>query len=131
MSAREQDQWLIVSDIDDTLTGDRDSLERLWAALQPLRGSVRLALNSSRPAASVDETIRSYFPAGFAPDAIITGLGTEIRIGGASCPTGPAGSRHGRDRRSSISCCASAISHIGMNSRHRARQALPYPMLKP
>lgn len=83
MSAQDQDQWLIVSDIDDTLTGDRDSLERLWAALQPLRGSVRLALNSSRPAASVDETIRSYFPAGFAPDAIITGLGTEIRIGGA------------------------------------------------
>lgn len=86
MSARWQDQWLIVSDIDDTLTGDREALSRLWAALQPLRGAVRLALNSSRPAASVDETIRSDFPSGFSPDAIITGLGTEIRIGNAFLP---------------------------------------------
>ena len=86
MAAHEQGQWLIVSDIDDTLTGDRDALNRLWAVLQPLRGAVRLVLNSSRPAASVDATIRRDFPAGFSPDAIITGLGTEIRIGSAFLP---------------------------------------------
>ncbi len=83
MSAREKEQWLIVSDIDDTLTGDRKALDCLWEAMRPYRGVVRLALNSSRPAASVDATIRSDFPPDFAPDAIITGLGTEIRIGSA------------------------------------------------
>jgi len=81
MGERDHDQWLIVSDIDDTLTGDREALARLWAAIQPFRGTIRLALNSSRPSASVDKTIREYFPADFAPDAIITGLGTEIRAG--------------------------------------------------
>lgn len=86
MSAREQVEWLIVSDIDDTLTGDREALERLWAALQPLHGAVRLALNSSRPAASVDATLRSEFPSGFSPDAIVTGLGTEIRVGNDFLP---------------------------------------------
>jgi len=74
--------WLLVSDIDDTLTGDREALGRLWQHLKTQRGAVRLALNSSRPAESVDRTLRDYFPQDFEPDAIITGLGTEIRIGG-------------------------------------------------
>lgn len=82
MGGRDQDQWLIVSDIDDTLTGDREALSRLWAAIQPFRGTIRIALNSSRPSESVDKTISEYFPSDFSPDAIITGLGTEIRTGG-------------------------------------------------
>lgn len=76
-------QWLLVSDVDDTLTGNRTDLETLWQALKESKGAVRLALNSSRPAGSVDETIRDYFPSDFVPDAIITGLGTEIRVAGA------------------------------------------------
>ncbi|MFC3567903.1 HAD family hydrolase [Paracoccus simplex] len=74
--------WLLVSDVDDTLTGDRAALERLWAAIRRHPQRLRLALNSSRPAASVDATLAREFPADFAPDAIITGMGTEIRIGG-------------------------------------------------
>lgn len=73
--------WLLVSDIDDTLTGNHEDLHRLWLCLKEHRSRVKVALNSSRPAASVDETLANYFPADFAPDAIITGLGTEIRLG--------------------------------------------------
>lgn len=80
------DLWLIVSDIDDTLTGDRDALLGLWTALQARGSAVRIALNSSRPAESVDRTIRDYFPKDFSAAAIITGLGTEVRIGGHLLP---------------------------------------------
>lgn len=73
--------WLLVSDIDDTLTGNREDLSRLWQRLLACPGNIRLALNSSRPAASVDRTLAEYFPQDFRPDAIITGLGTEIRLG--------------------------------------------------
>ncbi|GAB4516564.1 MAG: hypothetical protein Tsb0019_16050 [Roseibium sp.] len=76
-----RDAWLLVSDIDDTLTGNREDLARLWQRLKLASGRVRLALNSSRPAASVDRTLAEYFPEDFAADAIITGLGTEIRLG--------------------------------------------------
>lgn len=73
--------WLLVSDIDDTLTGDREALGDLWQRLRAAPGRVVLALNSSRPAKSVDRTLAEYFPEGFSPTAIITGLGTEIRLG--------------------------------------------------
>ncbi|POF32330.1 HAD-IIB family hydrolase [Roseibium marinum] len=73
--------WLLVSDIDDTLTGNREDLNRLWQSLKLRHKGAKLALNSSRPAVSVDRTLAEYFPADFAPDAIITGLGTEIRLG--------------------------------------------------
>ena len=75
------DPWLLVSDIDDTLTGHRDDLARLWQRLKAPSGRIRLALNSSRPAASVDRTLAEYFPEDFVPDAVVTGLGTEIRVG--------------------------------------------------
>lgn len=76
--------WLLVSDIDDTLTGDGAALERLWAAVKRHPERVRLALNSSRPAQSVDATLAQVFPAGFAPEAVITGMGTQIRIRGVA-----------------------------------------------
>ncbi|WP_127904252.1 HAD-IIB family hydrolase [Solirhodobacter olei] len=78
--------WLLVSDIDDTLTGDAAALGRLCATLARNRDRVRVALNSSRPAGSVDRTLAQAFPAGFAPDAIITAMGTEIRVAGAPLP---------------------------------------------
>lgn len=74
--------FLLVSDIDDTLTGDRAALVSLCQVLSCHRSRIKVALNSSRPAASVDETLASYFPSKFKPDAVITGLGTEIRIKG-------------------------------------------------
>ncbi|WP_208988411.1 HAD-IIB family hydrolase [Labrenzia sp. VG12] len=79
----EDGPWLLVSDIDDTLTGDRAALDRLWQSLKARKDRLRLALNSSRPAVSVDKTLADDFPDGFQPDAVITGLGTEIRLGGS------------------------------------------------
>jgi len=73
--------WLIVSDIDDTLTGNRDDLARLCRLLRAQKHRLHVALNSSRPAASVDETLKDYFPEDFEPAAVITGLGTELRLG--------------------------------------------------
>lgn len=73
--------WLLVSDIDDTLTGDRAALDLLCRKLRQEPRGLSVALNSSRPVASVDETLRDYFPEGFVPEAVITGLGTEIRVG--------------------------------------------------
>ncbi len=75
--------WLLVSDVDDTLTGDGAALEALWSVVSSHRDGLRLALNSSRPAASVDATLAEVFPSGFAPDAVITAMGTQIRVGGA------------------------------------------------
>lgn len=75
--------WLLVSDIDDTLTGNKAALEGLWQILKAHRKHVRVALNSSRPASSVDATLASYFPEGFEAAALITGLGTQIRADGA------------------------------------------------
>lgn len=74
--------WLLVSDIDDTLTGDGAALELLVAAFATHRDRLAVALNSSRPGPSVDRTIAESFPKGFVPDAIITAMGTEIRVGG-------------------------------------------------
>lgn len=74
--------WLLVSDIDDTLTGDRDAMEALGAALGRNRARLWFAVNSSRPAASVAQTLAQDFPATLAPDAVITALGTEITLTG-------------------------------------------------
>lgn len=75
--------WLLVSDIDDTLTGDDDALAVFGAALERNRDRLWFAVNSSRPAGSVAETLERVFPPGLKPDAVITGLGTEISVDGA------------------------------------------------
>lgn len=78
----ERQPWLLVSDIDDTLTGDDDALAELAKQLAKRRSSIKVAVNSSRPSASVDATLSSVFPSDFPVDAIITAMGTEIRIDG-------------------------------------------------
>jgi sucrose-6F-phosphate phosphohydrolase len=75
-------KWLLVSDIDDTLTGDDDALCALAGTLASHRDRLWFAVNSSRPAASVAATLADEFPAGLVPDAVITALGTEISVGG-------------------------------------------------
>jgi sucrose-6F-phosphate phosphohydrolase len=82
MSPHSCDEWLLVSDIDDTLTGDDRALRALTETVAGSRPKLRFALNSSRPAASVDRTLAEVFPADFTPDAIITAMGTQIRING-------------------------------------------------
>jgi len=75
--------WLLISDVDDTLTGDDAALAAFAEAVATRSPRLTVALNSSRPAASVDATLAAVFPAGFQPDAIITAMGTQIRVGGA------------------------------------------------
>lgn len=79
----EASQWLVVSDIDDTLTGDVQALEELADALEQAEDRVRFVVNSSRPAASVAATLTEEFPQNLVPDAVITALGTEISVGAA------------------------------------------------
>lgn len=74
--------WLLVSDIDDTLTGDPAALTDLAGALKGAGDHVIFAVNSSRPAVSVAETLTEDFPNNLLPAAIITALGTEISCDG-------------------------------------------------
>lgn len=79
-------RWLAVCDIDDTLTGDAQALQDLAHALNDAGKSVVLAVNSSRPAASVAATLAQDFPDNLVPDAVVTALGTEISVGGTAVP---------------------------------------------
>lgn len=79
--------WLLVSDIDDTLTGDEPALAALADAIEAARDRLVFAVNSSRPSASVATTLAEVFPRNLVPDAIITALGTEISIGGTVLST--------------------------------------------
>ncbi len=76
------ERWLLVSDIDDTLTGDDAALAKLADAIQRAGDGLIFAVNSSRPAVSVAETLNDVFPPGLIPDAVITALGTEISVTG-------------------------------------------------
>ena len=76
-------KWLFVSDVDDTLLGNTAALETLAAALQPARPEIILAWNSSRPCASLRQSLQKH-PALPTPDFLIGALGTEIEDG----PTG-------------------------------------------
>ena len=73
---------LLVSDIDDTLTGDQPALWNLIDAVEANRPRLRIVLNSSRPYESVRATLRDVFPASFTPDGVITAMGTQVRVGG-------------------------------------------------
>lgn len=73
---------LLVSDVDDTLTGDASALEAFARVARANRPGLRIVLNSSRPYESVQHTIRHAFPAGFTPDGIITAMGTQMRVSG-------------------------------------------------
>jgi sucrose-6-phosphatase len=71
-------QWLLISDVDGTLTGDADSLARL---LDEMSEQVAVVLSSSRPVASVRGTVTEW-PGGWTPTGIVGALGTEIEIAG-------------------------------------------------
>lgn len=70
--------YLLVSDVDNTLLGDNPSLERFAEWFDQARGSVRLAYNSGRFFESVMQSVsETALPE---PDAIIGGVGTDIRV---------------------------------------------------
>ncbi len=81
-TARQGEAWLLVSDVDDTLTGDEAALRALADVLAAHGETVMVALNSSRPWASVAGTVRDVFPAHFPIHASITAMGTQVRIDG-------------------------------------------------
>ncbi|WP_428386798.1 HAD family hydrolase [Mucisphaera sp.] len=75
--------WLLVSDIDDTFLGDDEATRQLID--QCAAHGVAIVLNSSRPWASVRETLASQLE-GWQPQATITAMGTQVRIDGEEDP---------------------------------------------
>jgi len=73
-------RWLLVTDVDNTLTGD-DAALREFVEIHRQLPNLLLALNSSRPAASVIQTL-AHLPDDLRPDAMITAMGTQITIAG-------------------------------------------------
>jgi sucrose-phosphate synthase len=71
---------LLVSDVDDTLLGDDEALDRFRAATADV--DLAVVLNSSRPVASVVRSLRDTALARLEIDGVIGALGTEIELGG-------------------------------------------------
>jgi sucrose-6F-phosphate phosphohydrolase len=72
--------WLLVSDVDDTLTGDAMALKQLAESLFDEPRNVVIAFNSSRPCASVRASLDRDLGLPV-PDFLIGALGTEIEDG--------------------------------------------------
>jgi sucrose-6F-phosphate phosphohydrolase len=74
------DRWLFVSDVDYTLLGDDAALSRLAPVLKAAGDHLITAYNSSRPCASLRQTLADtpHLPT---PDYLIGALGTEIQLG--------------------------------------------------
>ena len=92
MSPSENPNWLLISDVDNTLFGDQRALER-FTDVAAEEANFTFVLNSSRPIASILKTLDSA-PAGFEPAAIIGAMGTEIQVRGTvlsdwAAPTRP------------------------------------------
>jgi sucrose-6F-phosphate phosphohydrolase len=73
-------KWLFVSDVDDTLLGDDGALELLSAELKKAADQIVVAYNSSRPCASLRDSL-STVSSMLTPDYLIGGMGTQIEVG--------------------------------------------------
>jgi sucrose-6F-phosphate phosphohydrolase len=77
--------WLFVSDVDDTLLGDDEALSQLAAQLDRVRDHMIIALNSSRPCASLRQSLAAQ-PQLPRPDYLIGALGTQIEAARSNQP---------------------------------------------
>ena len=70
-------EFLVVSDIDNTLVGDGKGLEVLSKVIEPIRSKIVLAYNSGRSTASQRQSLHlhRFLPN---PDFLIGNIGTEI-----------------------------------------------------
>ena len=76
--ARQQNQWILASDIDNTLTGDEEALKRLSTKLQEQmeRGNLVLVLSTGRRLEQImDGFVNENIPE---PHGIVSQVGTEI-----------------------------------------------------
>lgn len=105
------DQWLFVSDVDDTLLGDNLALQNLNQELDALGDKIIVVYNSSRPCASLHQSIQEVSEL-TDPDYLIGALGTQIQIGTSmqNLPTYPAYITQHWDRER----VASIITEIGL-----------------
>ena len=72
-------KYLLVSDIDNTLTGDADSVEELKKLLEEYRDTVGFGVATGRNVESAKEILETYgFPQ---PDVLITSVGSEVFYG--------------------------------------------------
>jgi sucrose-phosphate synthase len=72
-------QRLLISDIDDTLIGDRSGLQQLLAWLQEHAGAVGLGVATGRTLESARRQLRRWHVP--TPNVLITSVGTEISYG--------------------------------------------------
>ncbi len=75
-----QQQWLFVSDVDDTLLGDEAALMQLSEAMSQSKNDIILVYNSSRPCASIRRSMTEH-PAMPTPAYVVGAMGTEIQKG--------------------------------------------------
>lgn len=97
MNAKPQpSQWLLSSDVDDTLLGDDVALDRLSAELRQARDAITIVYNSSRPCASLRRSLaeQAMLPL---PDYLIGALGTEIEYGASAQPVAEYGQTLAQD----------------------------------
>ena len=73
-----------ISDIDDTLIGDREAIQQLSERLAPLRERIGFGVATGREARSALQALRDWNAP--APDIIISSVGTEIYYGSGLMP---------------------------------------------
>jgi sucrose-6F-phosphate phosphohydrolase len=78
-------QWILVSDVDDTVVGNEPALARFAQACSENSERLVIAYNSSRPCDSLRQTLAKY-PHMPTPDYLIGALGTEIQKGESGEP---------------------------------------------
>ena len=71
-------EHLLISDIDNTLTGDDEALERLKELLQKHKDTVGFGIATGRSIESAKEILDRH---GLKPDILITAVGSEIHYG--------------------------------------------------